>query len=175
MTRISFSSYLKRCKNCLQLFSYWEWCNFTHVPSGKYCDLQYNSLEGDVAVLGCEGFENRFKDLSDWDNFQCGISIKVGNLKSLKRVRMFSLTFPSPRPYCHLIMILPLPCTISYVNGFLRDPMIDLPCCFLLPRQAWGIPEISLQNLLYKPFYHLVMQSYHQINNRLKSKRIPMA
>ena len=47
-----------------------------------------------------------------------------------------------------------MPCTVGFVNCFLRVPLVYNPCCLFSYGQ--GKPGWSQQNLLYKAFCHLV-------------------
>ena len=49
---------------------WWEWCTFTHIPTGKICDLPKN-----VITNNCDGFEY----LGDYDN-KCGVRIYNASL-----------------------------------------------------------------------------------------------
>ena len=56
----------------------WEWCNFSHKPSAKFCDFfgkKTGLFEGNVTVNDCSSFEGRFEYLGDYDNFKCGIRV----------------------------------------------------------------------------------------------------
>ena len=50
---------------------WWEWCTFTHVPTGKVCDLQWKREPYNVTVNDCDDFEY----LGDYDNYKRGIRL----------------------------------------------------------------------------------------------------
>ena len=50
---------------------WWEWCTFTHIPTGKICDLQWKWEPKNVTANDCDGFEY----LGDYDNYKCGIRL----------------------------------------------------------------------------------------------------
>lgn len=53
----------------------WEWCTFSHVPSGRFCDLQWKKPEWNVTVNNCTSFEGRFENLGGYEDYKCGIRI----------------------------------------------------------------------------------------------------
>ena len=57
---------------------YWEWCNFSHKTSAKFCDFygkKTGLFQGNVTVNDCSAFEGRFEYLGDYDDFKCGIRV----------------------------------------------------------------------------------------------------
>ena len=54
---------------------YWEFCSFSHVPSGKSCDFQWKRDIYNVTVTNCTSFEGRFEYLGDFEKYECGIRI----------------------------------------------------------------------------------------------------
>ena len=57
---------------------YWEWCNFVHKPSARFCDFygrRTGLFHGNVTVNDCSSFEGRFEYLGDYDKFKCGIRL----------------------------------------------------------------------------------------------------
>lgn len=52
---------------------HWEWCKFTHVPTGKTCDLQWMYNGQNVTTIDCH---RDFEYLGDYDNYKCGIGLK---------------------------------------------------------------------------------------------------
>ena len=55
--------------------SYWEFCLFTHLPSGKLCDFKWKKDPWNVTVSDCNSFEGRSEYLGDYNNYECGIRI----------------------------------------------------------------------------------------------------
>ena len=54
---------------------YWEFCSFSHVPSGRSCDFQWKHDTDNVTMTKCTPFEGRFEYLGDYQNNKCGIRI----------------------------------------------------------------------------------------------------
>ena len=55
---------------------YWEYCSFSHVPSGKSCHFEWKSDANNVTVTNCTSFEGRFEYLGEYENYKCGIRIQ---------------------------------------------------------------------------------------------------
>ena len=54
---------------------HWEWCTFSHVPSGKFCDFQWKNDPYNVTVNECDSFEGMSEFLGDYNKHECGIRI----------------------------------------------------------------------------------------------------
>jgi len=56
---------------------WWEWCTFTHVPTGKICDLQWKRAPWNVTANDCNGFEY----LGDYNTYKCGVRLYNAGLR----------------------------------------------------------------------------------------------
>ena len=54
---------------------WWEWCTFSHVPSGRVCDFQWKSGPWNVTINDCNDFDGMYDYLGDYNNHKCGIRI----------------------------------------------------------------------------------------------------
>ena len=55
---------------------WWEWCTFTHVPTGKICDLQWRYGPDNVTANDCDNFEY----LGNYNYYKCGVRIYNADL-----------------------------------------------------------------------------------------------